>query len=300
MSTLPRVLVLLATHNGGPWLGQQLDSLAAQRDVNLRVLVSDDCSTDGTLAALEQWCAEQPAELVSSGRRFGSAAANFFHLLSLVPDHPCDFVALADQDDVWHPDKLCRAVEAIRARGVDAISTNVVAFWPDGREQLIRKDQPPGPWNHLFESAGPGCTYVLRWTPAQLLAGEIRAKAAQLPAIGFHDWLIQAWVRSRGYSWWTDPWPSLRYRQHGGNVFGSRSGWQMWHKRWQMVRDGWYREQVLHIARFCDAQSLPCIVRLQRLSAIDRLVLALQAGHMRRVLVDRVGVALSFLAGARR
>ena len=62
----------------------------------------------------------------------------------------------------------------------------------------------------------------------------------------------------------------------------------------------WYRDQVLHIARFCDAQSLPCIVRLQRLNAVDRVVLALQAGRMRRVLVDRVGVALSFLAGARR
>jgi rhamnosyltransferase len=299
-STAPRVLVLLATHNAGPWLPQQLDSLKAQRDVELQVLVSDDCSSDGTLQAVNQWCAGGRAELVSSGQRFGSAAANFFYLLSLVPEHPCDFVALADQDDIWHPDKLCRAVDAIRSRGVDAISTNVVAFWPDGRERLIRKDQPPGPWNHLFESAGPGCTYVLTWALAQQLAGEIRAKASQLPAIGFHDWLVQAWARSRGFAWWTDPWPSLRYRQHGGNVFGSRSGWQMWRKRWEMVRNGWYRDQVLRIARFCDAECLPCIVRLQRLSAVDRLVLALQAGRMRRVLVDRLGVALSFLAGARR
>lgn len=300
MTMTPTVLVLLATHNGGPWLREQLDSLAAQRGVGICVLVSDDCSTDDTLATLKLWCAGRPAEVVCSGRRFGSAAANFFHLLSLVPQHPCDFVALADQDDIWHPDKLRRAVDAIHARGVAAISTNVVAFWPDGREQLIRKDQPPGPWNHLFESAGPGCTYVFTWALASQLAGEIQAKASQLAAIGFHDWLIQAWARSRGFTWWTDTWPSLRYRQHGGNVFGSRSGWHMWRKRWHMVRDGWYRDQVLRIARFCDAEALPCIVRLQRLNAVDRLVLALQAGRMRRVLIDRVGVALSFLAGARR
>jgi rhamnosyltransferase len=300
LNPLPSVLVLLATHNGGPWLREQLESLEAQRGVRLSLLVSDDGSSDSTLAIIDEWRVGHDAEMVSGDLRFGSAAANFFHLLSLVPDHPCDFVALADQDDVWHHDKLRRAVEAIRDRRVDAVSTNVIAFWPDGRTQLIRKDQPPGSWNYLFESAGPGCSYVFTWRLAHQLAMDIRRKAVLLPAIEFHDWLIYAWAGSREFSWWTDPWPSLNYRQHAGNVFGARTGWAKWRVRWDMVRDGWYREQVLRIARFCDAENLPCIVRLKRLGPVDRLVLALQVGRMRRVVIDRLGVALSFLAGARR
>ena len=47
------VEVLLATYNGEKYLAEQLDSLLAQEDVNISLLVSDDGSSDRTLEILE-------------------------------------------------------------------------------------------------------------------------------------------------------------------------------------------------------------------------------------------------------
>ena len=59
----PRVLVLLATFDGRRYLPAQLDSILAQHDVDVRVLISDDGSTDGTVDYLrERSCRRRPAD----------------------------------------------------------------------------------------------------------------------------------------------------------------------------------------------------------------------------------------------
>ena len=50
----PRILVLLATHNGQEFLDEQLNSVLSQADVDVTVLVSDDASTDETIPMLER------------------------------------------------------------------------------------------------------------------------------------------------------------------------------------------------------------------------------------------------------
>ncbi|MDC9128625.1 hypothetical protein CG706_25805 [Escherichia coli] len=42
----PKVAVLLATYNGECWISAQIDSILAQRDVDVTIYISDDCSTD--------------------------------------------------------------------------------------------------------------------------------------------------------------------------------------------------------------------------------------------------------------
>ena len=44
----PSILVLVAAYNGERYIGEQLDSILAQTVKGIRILVSDDCSTDGT------------------------------------------------------------------------------------------------------------------------------------------------------------------------------------------------------------------------------------------------------------
>jgi rhamnosyltransferase len=44
-----KILVLLATYNGLPWLNSQIDSILNQDNLDISLFISDDDSTDGTL-----------------------------------------------------------------------------------------------------------------------------------------------------------------------------------------------------------------------------------------------------------
>ena len=120
----PRVLVLLAAFNGMEYLPAQMASILGQQAVAVQVVLSIDRSSDGTEAWVAQ-LAQQDARVsvLPGGQVFGGAAPNFFRLLSDVDMAGYDYVALADQDDLWHPDKLAgptsnsstRALRATRA-----------------------------------------------------------------------------------------------------------------------------------------------------------------------------------------
>lgn len=67
--------------------------------------------------------------VLPGGQVFGGAAPNFFRLLRDVDMTGCDYVALADQDDLWHPDKLASAFQQ-QAHRRTGYSGNVL---PSGR-----------------------------------------------------------------------------------------------------------------------------------------------------------------------
>jgi rhamnosyltransferase len=168
---LPKVAVLLAAYNGMQWIKEQIDTVFNQQNVDVTIYISVDLSTDGTY----KW-AEQLAEkhtnvvLLPYGERFGGAGPNFFRLVKDVEFSGFDAVSFADQDDIWHPEKLAKAYSKIATGQCDVYSSNVTAFWADGRECLIKKSQPQKKLDHFFEAAGPGCTYV----SAKLLCKRLR------------------------------------------------------------------------------------------------------------------------------
>lgn len=297
----PRVAVCLAAYNGCRWLDEQLDSILGQEGVVPTVFISVDRSSDGTEDLVDRRAmADGRLVVLPHGQRFGSAAQNFFRLLREVDFAGFDHVCFADQDDVWLTDKLRRAIEAGAALGADGVSSSVVAFWPDGHERLVRKDQPMGRWNHLFESAGPGCTYVLKAPLAIRIGQMLREQSVRAGEVALHDWMLYAWTVAHGHRWHIDAYPGLRYRQHGANEFGANVGLTAIRSRWKKLADGWYRTQVLNMAALAGASSAPPIRRLQRLDWIDRLALALSVGQLRRLWRDRVVLAAAFLVMPRR
>ena len=85
---------------------------------------------------------------------------DLFRLFRVVDFSGYDYISLADQDDVWLDCKLARACKLLREDEAEGYSSNVLAFWPDGRERLIEKAFPQRRWDFLFEGPGPGCTFV--------------------------------------------------------------------------------------------------------------------------------------------
>ena len=162
-STLPSIAVCLTSYNGVPWLYEQIDSIHNQSGVALTVFISVDVSSDGTEKWIDQAAGrDSRIKVLPHGRHFGGAAQNFFRLLHDVNLSEFDYVSFSDQDDIWLPNKLLRAHQMLSKTNADAYSSNVLAFWPNGREILIEKSQPQVKWDFLFEAAGPGCTYVMK------------------------------------------------------------------------------------------------------------------------------------------
>ncbi|MFO6418789.1 glycosyltransferase [Hylemonella sp. W303a] len=300
------ITVLLASNDGVVWLPEQVESILAQQGVHVRLVISDDCSSDGTLFWLQQLAArDDRVTLLPDAGPFGSAALNFYRLLREADFMDTDYIAFADQDDVWYPDKLIRAVELMRQCGAAAASSNVNAFWPDGRHELVDKAQPQKLYDYLFEAAGPGCTYVLtsafaqtvRETVAQFALGD----ATSLP--GHHDWLCYVLCRARGHKWVIDPKPSMNYRQHQRNEVGVNRGVRAARGRHAKIVSGWYRQQVLGMVALARSQSLSSralaalALRLTRGQCVDRLILATQVLKFRRRWRDGLILAAYFISG---
>ena len=58
-NSLPKIAILLATYNGASWLSEQLSSILASKGVDLTIFVSDDGSTDDTLALIQEYASDR-------------------------------------------------------------------------------------------------------------------------------------------------------------------------------------------------------------------------------------------------
>lgn len=291
--SLPRVAVCLAAYNGMRWISEQITSILAQTSVHVTIFVSVDHSSDGT----EQWIedlarADQRIVPLPHGEKFGGAARNFFRLLKEVDFSLFDYVSLADQDDVWHLDKLSHAVSTLHISCTDVYSSNVTAFWPSGRQVLIDKSQPQRKRDFLFEAAGPGCTYVMSVSFARTLQEHITIHWSDLQSVGLHDWFIYAYARANRFRWTIDVRPGMSYRQHAENQVGVNQGWRAFVHRVGKIQSGWGFAQALLIARLVGMQNDMYALALQR---GRYLWLAAHAHHCRRRLRDRIWFAASCL-----
>lgn len=103
------VSVALCTRNGAAFIGEQLDSILNQTRPPRELVVSDDDSTDATLQVVREHVDAYRArggalelQVLENGPALG-VAANFAQAIGACHG---DLIALSDQDDVWHPERL--------------------------------------------------------------------------------------------------------------------------------------------------------------------------------------------------
>ncbi|MFK0095474.1 glycosyltransferase [Pseudomonas sp. NPDC090592] len=284
----PKVLVLLAAYNGRQWIEEQVQSILAQQAVHVHIVVSVDISTDGTEALVSEW-AEKESRLscLPHGRRFGGAAANFFRLLMETDLEAYNYIAFADQDDVWLPDKLSRAHEVLQHGTYAAYSSDVVAFWPDGHEAVIQKSQPQVEFDYFFEAAGPGCTYVLDTSLASAMKATLLLHQDKVAKVSLHDWFSYAFARANGYAWFIDTQTHMRYRQHASNQVGVNSGFTAYRKRVSKVLGGWWLSQAVLIAELIGKEDDPFVVAWRDGKRMGLLGLAFKYQRCRRRTRDK-------------
>lgn len=99
-----KISIAMATYNGAKYLREQLDSFLAQTRLPDELVITDDCSTDDTLAILEKFAESAPFEVRwEQNKKNLGYTGNFNQALMNTTG---DLVFLSDQDDVWFPEKL--------------------------------------------------------------------------------------------------------------------------------------------------------------------------------------------------
>lgn len=157
------VSVVLSTHNGEPFLGEQLRSLADQAVLPDELVARDDGSTDGTLAILESFQRQAPFPVrVFSGERIGYKKSFWDAARSATGD----IVAFCDQDDVWRPEKVATIKAAFTPettmvghglQAFDSASGSVVGRIGGARARFV--PQPMGMGYHFVVH---GCAAAFR------------------------------------------------------------------------------------------------------------------------------------------
>lgn len=297
--------MLLAAFNGMKWIEEQIVSILAQKDFSLTIFICVDPSSDETLSLCKKLEARHPSVIVLPfNEHFGGAARNFFKIICELDFSGFDYVSLADQDDIWLPEKLSRAHQMLSSTGADAYSSNVMAFWSDGRQRLIEKSQKQVRWDFLFEAAGPGCTYVMRKDLACALQGLLKSHWLAVQQVGLHDWFIYAFARANGYRWVIDDVAGMLYRQHEKNQVGVNLGWRALLHRARKIFSGWGLAQSVLIAELVGLGDDPFVRRWSGGHRAAMFWLACHAWQCRRRLRDKLLFALSCLAlcvaGSRR
>ena len=108
---MKKVYVILSAYNGERYLREQVESILAQTGVEVTLLIRDDGSQDGTPGIMQDIQAAHAGVRCVYGENIGFRRSFFDSLLEA--DDTYDYYAFADQDDVWDPDKLSRAVEML-------------------------------------------------------------------------------------------------------------------------------------------------------------------------------------------
>lgn len=234
----PNVAILLCTYQGEQYLHEQLASFHAQTHAQWTVWASDDGSQDGTrqlLAAYKENWGVNKLKIYDGPRK--GFVANFMSLICR-PEIQADYYALSDQDDIWHADKLARAVQWLAS-----VPSNVPALYCT-RTELIDEhgaligtsrwfSRKPAFANALVQNVAGGNTMVFNDAARRLLM--LAGPDVQVVA---HDWWVYIVVSACGGNVHYDTQPSLRYRQHSDNLIGSNAGLRATLRRVKMLCEG--------------------------------------------------------------
>ncbi|MEA2905358.1 MAG: hypothetical protein QOI12_2745 [Alphaproteobacteria bacterium] len=238
---MPRISILLCTFDGAAFLPAQLASFENQTFANWVLAASDDGSSDASRAILsgfqQKWGVGRVDVKSGPGRGY---IANFLSLVC--SDIEGDYFALSDQDDVWEPDKLSRALDWL-----DAIPSHVPALYCSRTRLIDQRDReigfsplfrkPPSFANALVQCIAGGNTMVFNES-----ARKIVLSAGPDVDVPSHDWWVYLATTAAGGRVFYDPRPSVRYRVHGRNRIGSNSGWAARYRRCRMLLKGRFAE----------------------------------------------------------
>jgi glycosyltransferase involved in cell wall biosynthesis len=292
----PLVAVCMATYEPPEALVRaQLDSIRAQTHANWVCVISDDCSSPARFAALEALVAGDPRFVVSRSPQRLGFYRNFERALALAP-REAEHIALADQDDIWYPDKLAALLAARRDATLVYSDARIVG--PDGALVAgtywgTRENEHDDLLSLLSANAVTGAASLF---PRRLLDDVLPFPPGQFAH--FHDHWIALVARSLGEIAYVDR-PLYDYVQHGDATLGHETATRVVGLRERLA--GWRRDprervRMWRMHYFVDAARLLQEAAILRARCGERMPGAQRRALDRLERADRSPLAVARLA----
>lgn len=215
--------ILLATYNGEKYLKQQIESILKQTYSNIRLIISDDCSTDNTREILKQYQEKDKRIILFFQESNLGYVKNFEFLLTKVEN---ELYMLSDQDDYWLPEKVEHTYNKLKEEGADLVFTdlevvdeNLNMIYPSFNDFMllsrkIKKYINTDRLQYLYNCV-TGCTLMSKKKYIDIII--------PIPIISkyaIHDTWIACTVANMGKTAYLDE-KTIKYRQHGNNQVGT-------------------------------------------------------------------------------
>ncbi len=219
-----KVAVLMSTYNGEKYLREQIDSILAQRDVDVTLFIRDDGSADCTIEIIKKYQRGNSSIKLNIGKNVG--VGNSFLQLVYDAGDGFDYYAFSDQDDVWMPEKTYKAINKINEKEDPCLyCSNQTLIDQSGSIIAVRRKKPihQDPLSILCNNEVTGCTMLWNKALYCLLADRKRRPSQELLKIRIHDVWV-AMVASVVGEIYYDEKAYINYRQHENNVVGVKKG----------------------------------------------------------------------------
>ena len=216
---MKKIYVMMSTFNGERYVGDQIESVLQQLDVEVILSIRDDGSIDGTKEILEKYELDHSNVRVVYGENVGYI--NSF-LLLLKNAEKSDYYAFCDQDDIWKPQKLKRAVSLLEDNKGSIKETTPLLYASalecTDENLVVQKIQAfrnlkLGFYSEFVRHRFAGCTYVFNHD-LMAIASECVIEDLVCP----HDTLLALLTWSCGGKIIFDNNSYILFRRHGNNA----------------------------------------------------------------------------------
>ena len=217
------VSILLPTYNGEKYLKEQIESILNQTYKDIKLVISDDCSSDNTVNILKQYEQQDSRiELYIQPKNMGVVKEIEFLLQKV----ETPFYMLADQDDYWLPEKVEKSLEILIKNNADlvfgdleVVDENLNTIYPSFGDFMllnrkIHKYLDSYKVNYLYNCV-TGCTVLAKKETIQYII-PIPTKSKYL----IHDHWISIMASLNGKLAYMDE-KYIKYRQHRNNQVGT-------------------------------------------------------------------------------
>ena len=209
---MKRISVAMVSYQGAKYIEEQLDSILLQLGSEDEVVVSDDGSTDGTREILARYAERDARVCMIDGPKAG-VKKNVENALRACSG---EYIFLADQDDIWMPEKVACVMRAFNRDGVGLVVHDAIVTDGTCEEVILEsfyslKGSGAGVLKNIWRNTYIGCCMAFK--------RDILNEVLPIPNyIEMHDQWIGVINDQLKCGTSFIPEKLIKYRRHGNNA----------------------------------------------------------------------------------
>ena len=301
-----KVAIVLGFYDGYEFIRTQLQSIFDQTHQNFIIFVTDDNSKDKfSLEKLNINVRDKNKIRVGFRNKNIGYAQNFLNALVTI-DGYFDYYAFSDQDDIWHREKLEKAINSLekypdnQANLYGSRTELIGAFEEIKIGKSIEFKKSPSFQNALTQNILGGNTMVFNRAAFDLIcSSKINQK------IIAHDWWCYQIISGAGGNVFYDKNIYLKYRQHNNNLIGSNISLKDKWLRFCKVANGNFKIQNDHNLRAIinnqnlltmrNRKTLTNFIKARKSCFLNRIFYFLKSGVYRQTLIGNFALFIGIV-----